>query len=156
MPRSSRSSARPAARPSAPSGPSGQTRQSSTAAYPQQPHQQTAYPTTAQHPAQTQGRQPGLLAQAASTMGGAVAGSVVGHGISNMLFGGSRHADSAQAADAPPPPAEYARQAQQATGNCDIPAKDFTKCLEATNGDMNTCSYYLEALKACQAAAKPY
>jgi hypothetical protein len=56
-------------------------------------------------------------------MGGAVAGSVVGHGISNMLFGGSRHADSAQAADAPPPPAEYARQAQQATGNCDIPAK---------------------------------
>jgi hypothetical protein len=56
-------------------------------------------------------------------MGGAVAGSVVGHGISNMIFGGSRHADSAQAADAPPPPAEYARQAQQATGNCDIPAK---------------------------------
>lgn len=123
LPSQSRSSARPAARPSAPSGPSGQTRQSSTAAYPQQPHQQTAYPTTAQHPAQTQGRQPGLLAQAASTMGGAVAGSVVGHGISNMLFGGSRHADSAQAADAPPPPAEYARQAQQATGNCDIPAK---------------------------------
>lgn len=23
---------------------------------------------------------------------------------------------------------------------------DFTKCLEATNGDMNSCGYYLEAL----------
>jgi hypothetical protein len=27
---------------------------------------------------------------------------------------------------------------------------DFTKCLEATNGDMNTCSYYLEALSELQ------
>lgn len=23
---------------------------------------------------------------------------------------------------------------------------DFTKCLEATNGDMTSCNYYLEAL----------
>lgn len=59
-----------------------------------------------------------MLAQAASTMGGAMAGSVVGHGISNMLFGG-RSADQAQA----PPPAEYANQARETTGNCDIPAK---------------------------------
>ncbi len=47
-----------------------------------------------------------------------MAGSVVGHGISNMLFGG-RQAEA-------PPPAEYAQQqGQQATqmGNCDIPAK---------------------------------
>lgn len=50
-------------------------------------------------------------------MGGAMAGSVVGHGISNMLFGGR----SAEAA--PPPPAEYANQARETTGNCDIPAK---------------------------------
>lgn len=33
---------------------------------------------------------------------------------------------------------------------------DFTRCLEATNGDMTSCNYYLEALKACQAAAKPF
>jgi hypothetical protein len=38
-----------------------------------------------------------------------------------MIFGGSRHTDAA--AEVPPPPAEYAREAQQATGNCDIPAK---------------------------------
>lgn len=58
-----------------------------------------------------------MLAQAASTMGGAMAGSVVGHGISNMLFGGSRPAEQA------PPPAEYAEAARQQTGGCDIPAK---------------------------------
>lgn len=51
---------------------------------------------------------------------------------------------------------------------------DFTKCLEATGGDMGSCGYYLEALsewiglmtdrgkvltlmvEACQAAAKQY
>ncbi|KAK4686401.1 hypothetical protein P7C73_g3727, partial [Tremellales sp. Uapishka_1] len=97
-----------------------------------------------------------MLAQAASTMGGAMAGSVIGHGISNMLFGGSNHA--AQASEVPPP-AEYANQqmqGQQMGASCDIQAKDFTKCLEATNGDMTSCGYYLEALKACQAAARPY
>lgn len=46
-----------------------------------------------------------------------MAGSVVGHGISNMLFGGR------SAAEQPPPPAEYANQAREVTGNCDIPAK---------------------------------
>jgi hypothetical protein len=111
-----------------------------------------------------------------------MAGSVVGHGISNMLFGGRSAEQQA------PPPAEYASQARETTGNCDIPAKgtsfydggnetdgvDFTKCLEATGGDMTSCGYYLEALstsslplqfnlvcadmtiEACQAAAKPY
>jgi hypothetical protein len=58
-----------------------------------------------------------MLAQAASTMGGAMAGSVVGHGISNMLFGGRSAEQQA------PPPAEYANQARETTGNCDIPAK---------------------------------
>ncbi|OCF55994.1 hypothetical protein L486_06751 [Kwoniella mangroviensis CBS 10435] len=153
MPRSSRSSARPAARPSAPAGGSHQqTRQSSTAAYPAQHAPAQAYPQ--QHAGVQQGKPPGLLAQAASTMGGAVAGSVVGHGISNMLFGSSRPAEQAAPVD---------QQRQMVNGqqfgqgaSCDIQAKDFTKCLEATNGDMQSCSYYLEALKACQAAARPY
>ncbi|WVQ99036.1 hypothetical protein IAU59_006168 [Kwoniella sp. CBS 9459] len=157
MPRSSRSSARPAARPAASSSShpqQQQTRSASTAAYPPQGQ---AYPQ--QHAGAgagagvQQGRQPGLLAQAASTMGGAVAGSVVGHGISNMLFGGSRPAEQAPAQQAQ---AMDPVNQQQAGVSCDIQAKDFTKCLEATNGDMQSCSYYLEALKACQAAARPY
>ncbi|WVQ76545.1 hypothetical protein IAR50_006215 [Cryptococcus sp. DSM 104548] len=144
MPRSSRSSARPSAPSSSHS--SQQSRGAHTAAYPQQ-----HAPAPAQHAGVQQQRQPGMLAQAASTMGGAMAGSVVGHGISNMLFGGG---GSQQAA--PVEQAQAPVNQQQAGMSCDIQAKDFTKCLEATNGDMQSCGYYLEALKACQAAARPY
>lgn len=59
-------------------------------------------------------------------MGGAVAGSVVGHGISNMLFGGSGH----QAA--PAPAAEQAPVNQQQFGaSCDIQAKGMSSFLPA-------------------------
>lgn len=80
----------------------------------------------------------------------------VGHGISNMLFGG-RHAEPAPAAEAHPPAAQYDQSfSQQPTGiNCDVQSKEFLQCLEKTN-DMNACSYYLEQLKACQAAARGY
>ncbi|KAJ9092099.1 hypothetical protein QFC22_006673 [Naganishia vaughanmartiniae] len=157
MPRQSRSS-RPAARPSAPSGPSHQqSRSASTAAYPSHAAPPAAH---APQPAAMQGqKQPGLLAQAASTAMGVGAGSVIGHGISSMLFGGG-----SRSAEAPPAPAESApvNQQQQWASNaaeqapqCTIEAKDFTKCLDAT-GDFQSCSYYLEALKACQAAAARY
>ena len=45
-----------------------------------------------------------------------MAGSVIGHGISNMLFGG-------RSQEQMPPPAEYAQQSFQQTGGCDIPSK---------------------------------
>lgn len=67
-----------------------------------------------------------------------------------MLFGGHGYAEPAPAAA----PADYPQQ--QATGiNCDVQSKEFLTCLEKTN-DVNSCSYYLEQLKACQAAARPY
>ncbi|KAI9637826.1 uncharacterized protein MKK02DRAFT_31385 [Dioszegia hungarica] len=148
MPRSGGRS-RPAMRPSAPAPSSQQTRSSSTAAA---PPAAAAYPQAGAGAGM--GRPPGLLAQAASTMGGAVAGSVIGHGISSMIFGSGRPVDQSRA-DVPPP-AEYAQAARAESGGCDIPAKDFTKCMASTNDDFQSCSYYLEALKACQAAAKPY
>ncbi|KAJ7512774.1 hypothetical protein B0H11DRAFT_1697723, partial [Mycena galericulata] len=91
---------------------------------------------------------PGMLSQMAATAGSVAIGSTIGHGLSSMLFGGS-----GQAAEAQAPPAQ--QQQQQQTGmSCEIPAKDFTLCLE--KADMQSCSYYLDQLKACQAAAKPY
>ncbi|QRV75837.1 hypothetical protein RhiJN_03852 [Ceratobasidium sp. AG-Ba] len=149
MPRQSRS--RPSARPSSSSssfGSSGQTRSASTAAYPAQAP--PAYANQAQ--ARTQERPPGLLAQMAATAGSVAVGSTVGHGISSMLFGGRSEA---------PPPAEYQQPVQQQqyqpqnSGiSCDFQAQQFTKCLET--GDVQSCSWYLEQLKACQAAARPY
>ncbi|KAG8735259.1 hypothetical protein FRC10_010813 [Ceratobasidium sp. 414] len=160
MPRQSRS--RPSARPASSSssfGSSGQTRSASTAAYPGTAPPPTYAPTQAQ--ARPQEKQPGLFAQMAATAGGVAVGSTLGHGLSSMLFGGRTEA---------PPPAEYQQPVQQQQQHqqqnsglsCDFQAKEFTKCMET--GDINTCGWYLEQLKAlmigldpqCQAAARPY
>ncbi|CDZ97727.1 Uncharacterized conserved protein [Phaffia rhodozyma] len=94
----------------------------------------------------------GLFANMASTAAGVAVGSTVGHGLSNMLFGGS-----SSAAEVPAPvAAQAAYQIQDQGAVCAIQAKDFTKCLDATGSDMQSCSYYFEALKACQQAAAPY
>ncbi|KZP18130.1 hypothetical protein FIBSPDRAFT_956507 [Athelia psychrophila] len=102
-------------------------------------------------PAQAAAQQgPGMMAQMAATAGSVAIGSTIGHGLSSMLFGGGSSA----------PPAEQQQQAaptqnyQQQGMTCDIQAKEFTKCLE--KADMQSCSWYLDQLKACQAAAAPY
>ncbi|EPQ26406.1 uncharacterized protein PFL1_06054 [Pseudozyma flocculosa PF-1] len=100
---------------------------------------------------------PGLFGQMASTAAGVAVGSTVGHGLSNMLFGG-RSEPAAEATQAPQPAFDQSQaysQQQNAGVNCEVQSRDFIKCLESTN-DMNSCSYYLEQLKACQAAARPY
>ncbi|EST06481.1 hypothetical protein PSEUBRA_004383 [Kalmanozyma brasiliensis GHG001] len=156
MPRSSRSGgSRPAPSRSAPSG----NRGAHTMAAPPQQHQQHPQAYSQQPPAmaQQQSRGPGLFGQMASTAAGVAVGSTMGHGLSNMLFGGgSAPAEQAQQAE----PQAYQQGAyqgqQQGVGmSCEAQSKDFIKCLESTN-DMNSCSYYLEQLKACQAAARPY
>ncbi|KAI0077388.1 hypothetical protein K474DRAFT_1661829 [Panus rudis PR-1116 ss-1] len=160
MPRQSRSrpaaSAPRAAPTSAPS--STQTRGAHTAAAPYPGY--SAPPAHHAPPVPPQAaptKEPGMLAQMAATAGSVAVGSTIGHGISNMLFGGSSARN-----DAPPPPEAIAQQAnaapvqyQQAQGiSCDAQAKEFTKCLE--KADLPSCTWYLEQLKACQAAAAPY
>ncbi|CDS02024.1 related to MIC17-mitochondrial intermembrane space protein, required for normal oxygen consumption [Sporisorium scitamineum] len=152
MPRSSRSSG-----PSR-SAPSGSRGAHTMAAPPQQHHQPPPTYAQQQQPAMAQqSRGPGLFGQMASTAAGVAVGSTVGHGLSNMLFGGGSSAPAEQAQQ--PVPQAYqgaCPQQQQNVGvSCEQQSKDFIKCLESTN-DMNSCSYYLEQLKACQAAARPY
>ncbi|KAM6503411.1 hypothetical protein JOM56_000354, partial [Amanita muscaria] len=94
---------------------------------------------------------PGLLTQMAATAGSVAIGSTIGHGISNMLFGSSHSATAAPETQAPP----VQQQQQNQNGiSCETQAKDFTKCLE--KADLPSCTWYLEQLKACQAAASPY
>ncbi|KAJ8592977.1 hypothetical protein M405DRAFT_732351 [Rhizopogon salebrosus TDB-379] len=90
-----------------------------------------------------------MLAQMAATAGSVAVGSTIGHGISSMLFGSSSHA-------APVEPAVPVQQQayQNTSASCEVQAKDFTKCLD--KADLQSCSWYLEQLKACQAAASPY
>ncbi|OSX60886.1 hypothetical protein POSPLADRAFT_1146211, partial [Postia placenta MAD-698-R-SB12] len=103
--------------------------------------------------AQAQTQQPGMLAQMAATAGSVAVGSTIGHGLSSMLFGGSSSAAPAPEAQAQPVQ-QQAYQSQSQGISCEVQAKDFTMCLE--KADLPSCTWYLEQLKACQAAAAPF
>ncbi|KWU46106.1 hypothetical protein RHOSPDRAFT_32100 [Rhodotorula sp. JG-1b] len=154
MPRQTRSS-RPAARPAAPAPAAHQQQRGAhTMAAPapaHAPHHPAPVPAAA---APSQG--PGLFGQMASTAAGVAVGSTVGHGLSSMLFGGG--GGSSQAVEAAPAAPVEQQSFQQARmgGACELQAKDFVSCLNATGNDTESCRYYLDMLKQCQAAAAPY
>lgn len=154
----------PRQRRSAPA-PRQQTRSAHTAAAPpayQQHPQHSQYP--AAHPAQPQTqRQPGLFGQMASTAAGVAVGSTIGHtlgaGITGM-FGGRSEAPVDQPQQQQQDLAPYQQQnsytTQEQVRHCDADARNFTRCLEENDGNMQTCGYYLQQLKACQEAARQY
>ncbi|KAF7535590.1 hypothetical protein G7054_g5200 [Neopestalotiopsis clavispora] len=81
---------------------------------------------------------------------GVAVGSSIGHAIGGFFSGGS----SAPEAAAPV-------QAQQTNNsewgnNCGVATTNFTKCMDDHSGNMQICGWYLEQLKACQAAATQY
>ena len=72
-----------------------------------------------------------------------------------MLFGGG--SGSGAVAEAPQQPVQNQSFDQQRMGGaCEMPAREFTQCLNATGNDMSACAWYLENLKACQQAAAQY
>lgn len=155
----------PRQRRSAPA-PRQQTRSAHTAAAPpayQQHPQHSQYP--AAHPAQPQTqRQPGLFGQMASTAAGVAVGSTIGHtlgaGITGM-FGGRSEAppveqQQQQQQDLAPYQQQNSYATQEQVRHCDADARNFTRCLEENDGNMQTCGYYLQQLKACQEAARQY
>ncbi|KLU83256.1 hypothetical protein MAPG_02321 [Magnaporthiopsis poae ATCC 64411] len=46
--------------------------------------------------------------------------------------------------------------AYQWGNNCAGATQNFTKCMDENGGNMQICNWYLEQLKACQAAASQY
>lgn len=80
----------------------------------------------------------GLLGTVASV----AAGSVLGHGISNMLF--SRDQPPAQPAQAQ----EVARQVGD--GACAPQINLYSKCLEANEGHPESCKWVWESFLQCQ------
>ncbi|KJZ75703.1 hypothetical protein HIM_04860 [Hirsutella minnesotensis 3608] len=146
MPRQ-RSAARPTAARSAPAP--QQQRPATTMAAPPQAAQPHAPQQMAPAPMQSQG--PGLFGQMASTAAGVAIGSSVGHAIGGLFSGGS---STPEAAPQQAAPAQNTQQ--QFSGNCQGAAMEFNKCMNEQNGNMQICNWYLEQLKACQAAASPY
>ncbi|OAA45020.1 CHCH domain protein [Metarhizium rileyi] len=116
----------------------------------QRPASTMAAPPQQMAPAPSQG--PGLFGQMASTAAGVAIGSSVGHAIGG-LFGGSSE-------PAPQPVQAQAQQQQtqqtQWGNNCQAATQQFTKCMDDNSGNMQICNWYLEQLKACQAAASQY
>merc|ERR1739841_93292 len=116
---------------------------------PQNMPRQSRSRSSAPAPQQAQaGGQPSFLGGIAQTAAGVAVGSTVGHGLSSMLFGGSSAPQQVEA------PATNA--ASMEAPACSIQAKDFTQCLNASGNDFNACSFYLDQLKACQAAAQEF
>lgn len=121
--------------------------------------QQSAYSNP---PAVAQPRQPGLFSQMASTAAGVAVGSAVGHtigaGLTGMFSGsGSSEAPAQQQQQASDlAPMQQQTYAQEQARHCDVDARNFTRCLEESNGNMQACDFYLQQLKACQEAARQY
>ncbi|KAH8882679.1 hypothetical protein GQ53DRAFT_700533 [Thozetella sp. PMI_491] len=149
MPRQ-RSAARPPARPTVPSrAPSAPTQQQQTRpATTYAPQQQHAAPPAQAAPV-SQG--PGLFGQMASTAAGVAIGSSVGHAIGGLFSGGS-----SAPAEAPQAQAAPAQQQNNWGNNCQGATKQFTQCMDENGGNMNICGWYLDQLKACQAAASQH
>jgi len=150
MPRQSRG--RSAAPRSAPAQ-SPQSRAAHTAAFPPGASSRTsAAPpaaSSAAPAAASSAAQPGMIAQMAATAGSVAIGSTIGHGLSSMLFGGGGNAAEAQA-----PPVQQQSYQQSGAMDCAVQAKDFTKCLDSA--DIDSCRWYLDQLKQCQAAAAEF
>ncbi|KAF2021596.1 hypothetical protein BU24DRAFT_487985 [Aaosphaeria arxii CBS 175.79] len=148
-----RPTAAPAPRPVAPAP--APARHSSTAAH---PPQQQAAPPMQQAPPQQASQGPGLFGQMASTAAGVAVGSSIGHAVGGFFSGGGSSEPAQQQQQAP---TDFAQQHQQAnfqsqSGACQAQIGDFRKCMDENQGSLNICGWYLDQLKACQAAASQY
>ncbi|KAI9754445.1 MAG: hypothetical protein M4579_004713 [Chaenotheca gracillima] len=151
-----RAPSRPTAAPSRPNAapPQPQRRQASSAAYP--PAKQQAQPPAKP---QQQGQAPGLFGQMASTAAGVAVGSSIGHAIGGFFGGGSAAPAEQQEANMTSADQQQSNAYSNdswGSANCEVDARQFTKCLDDNGGNMQICSWYLEQLKACQSAARQY
>ena len=85
---------------------------------------------------------------------GVAVGSSIGHAVGGLFSGGS----SAPAEASPQAPAAANTSASNPSwgNNCAGATKQFTTCMDEQGGNMQICGWYLEQLKACQAAASQY
>ncbi|KAF3350958.1 Vacuolar morphogenesis protein 7-like protein [Verticillium dahliae VDG2] len=142
MPRATRSSGGRSApsRPTIASKPTPtpqQTRPATTMAAP--PTHAAAPPPAAAAPSQG----PGLFGQMAST-----AAYVPPPEAPPGLPTASAIVQAAQQQTAP--------SQEYGANNCQPALQQFTKCMDEQSGNMQICNWYLEQLKACQAAASNY
>ncbi|NXQ62141.1 CHCH2 protein, partial [Anthoscopus minutus] len=111
-----------------------------------------APPSAVAAPAQ---RQPGLMAQMATTAAGVAVGSAVGHTIGHAITGGFSGGGSSEAARPDvtyqePQAAQFAQQQEQ-YGPCQNEMKQFLECAQ-NQSDLKLCEGFSEVLKQCRVA----
>nr|XP_015221929.1 PREDICTED: coiled-coil-helix-coiled-coil-helix domain-containing protein 10, mitochondrial isoform X2 [Lepisosteus oculatus] len=109
-----------------------------------------AAPPAALATAPAQPKQPGLMAQMATTAAGVAVGSAVGHVVGSALtgaFSGSGGAEPAKPASAHQEPPRSS--SVQQPGPCHFEVKQFLECA-TTQSDLTLCEGFSEALKQCK------
>ncbi|NWY65190.1 CHCH2 protein, partial [Erithacus rubecula] len=104
-------------------------------------------------------KQPGLMAQMATTAAGVAVGSAVGHTIGHAITGGFSGGGSSEAARPDityqEPQAAQAAQQQQQYGPCQYEIKQFLECAQ-NQTDLKLCEGFSEVLKQCRVANGKY
>ena len=85
-------------------------------------------------------------------------GSSIGHAVGGWFGGGSSQAEAP--VDQPVAQQEngqYAmNQSYQPPKVCESQVMNFKSCMDQNEGNLTICGWYLDQLKACQAAASQY
>ncbi|NXH43365.1 CHCH2 protein, partial [Dicaeum eximium] len=148
MPRGSRSRTSRVAPPASRAPP---RRAASPAPAPRASVPAAAPPSAVGAPAQ---KQPGLMAQMATTAAGVAVGSAVGHTIGHAITGGFSGGGSSEAAR-PDITYQEAQAAQQEQGPCQYEIKKFLECAQ-NQTDLKLCEGFSEVLKQCRVANGKY
>ncbi|XP_076779142.1 coiled-coil-helix-coiled-coil-helix domain-containing protein 2 [Arvicanthis niloticus] len=99
-------------------------------------------------------RQPGLMAQMATTAAGVAVGSAVGHTLGHAITGGLSGGGNAEPAK---PDITYQEpqgaqlQNQQSFGPCSLEIKQFLECAQ-NQSDVKLCEGFNEVLRQCRIA----
>ncbi|XP_006889835.1 PREDICTED: coiled-coil-helix-coiled-coil-helix domain-containing protein 2, mitochondrial [Elephantulus edwardii] len=116
------------------------------AAQPPAPAPQSAVGAPAAAP-----RQPGLMAQMASTAAGVAVGSAVGHTLGHAITGGLSGGSNEPARPDITYQEPYQSASQVEAGPCSFEMKQFMECAN-NQSDLRLCEGFMEVLKQCRAA----
>jgi hypothetical protein len=82
---------------------------------------------------------------------GVAVGSSIGHAIGGFFGGGSSTPAAEPAQDnSVAAQGDSAQNSNWGARSCDVDAKQFTKCMDDNQGNMQICSWYLEQLVRVQ------
>eukprot|EP01084_Bolivina_argentea_P144830 254017_1 len=91
------------------------------------------------------------MGQMAATAGGVAAGSVLGHGLSRMIWGGGSGGSSSEGQEAGQQQhSAQGAQGQQGNNPCAYLQEKFDQCLRSEAGNISACQWSSDQLMQCK------